>query len=361
MKQTLPLLVALTLASQAVAQCSVDSTFAQSGPGLYPQGPMSPDCDLLASKTVVGITDTTIANPLGGGDEVTVYLTGIRINAILGLPAGLTLETDVMDSADEEGQWGYWYNSGDVPEQSSAVGCGHIVGSSADWAAAAGGGPNSDGVYPLEFTIDAYVESTDNALLNQFLQPQWLSALGDLGPGAFVVFDTLVILPGFNTIAASIIGADNADAGSSYIYSTDAIGDTYDWTVTNGTIVSGQGTDSIEVVWDVTGQVAVNVINNACSGTDTLDVTVINTAMAEASRTRTVVYPNPSEGLFHVLLPDDGSVDVRILDMNGSVVRTERSSGRRSLQVDLRNTPTGMYILELRSATGVARECLVRN
>ena len=80
-----------------------------------------------------------------------------------------------------------------------------------------------------------------------------------------------------------------------------------------------------------------------------------------ASRTRTVVYPNPSEGLFHVLLPDDGSVDVRILDMNGSVVRTERSSGRRSLRVDLRNTPEGMYILELRSATGVARECLVRN
>ena len=360
MKKFVLALSALVLATSAVAQCTIDPAFADAAPGLYPEGPLSPNCQLVAAKTIVGITDTVIPNPLGGG-TVTVYLSAIRINQVAGIPAGLTLLTDVMDSADEEGQWGYWYNTGDVPEQSSALGCGYITGSGADWDAAIGGGPNNDGVYPIEFTIDAYVETTDNALLNTFLQPQWLSALGDLGGGAFVVYDTLVVQPGYADITATIAGAADADAGSPYSYSTDAEGGTYEWSVTNGTIVSGEGTDSIEVVWEGTGTVVLNVTNDACSGTDTLEVTVINTAVQEVTGADARVFPNPSEGLFHVLLPGSGAVDLRVLGLNGAVLRSDRLTGRTFYAIDLRGLVNGVYIPELRSATGVTHQRIVKH
>jgi len=81
-----------------------------------------------------------------------------------------------------------------------------------------------------------------------------------------------------------------------YTYPNTA-GSTYNWTVTNGVIVNGQGTNSIDVMWANTGIGSVSVVEtNAtnCSGdVVTYDVVVIPTNVEELSN-QLILYPNPA-------------------------------------------------------------------
>jgi hypothetical protein len=74
------------------------------------------------------------------------------------------------------------------------------------------------------------------------------------------------------------------------------VGSTYNWTVTNGVIVSGQGTNSIDVMWANTGIGSVSVVETnatTCTGDEvTYDVVVIPTNVEEFANTM-ILYPNP--------------------------------------------------------------------
>lgn len=65
-----------------------------------------------------------------------------------------------------------------------------------------------------------------------------------------------------------IIGDSEVCAGSSATYSVPAGGSNYNWTVTGGTIATGQGTSSITVNWSGSGSVSVNISNQgSCAPT----------------------------------------------------------------------------------------------
>ena len=126
MKQILLFASAALMSLSTFAQtCTPDGNFAGSPPGLYPAGPLGPTCELIAPKTIISLTDTNITSPVAA----TLYITRMRINSVTGLPAGLALSTDVIGSADGSAPWGYWDNTGSVPNQSSAVGCAYVYGS----------------------------------------------------------------------------------------------------------------------------------------------------------------------------------------------------------------------------------------
>lgn len=75
------------------------------------------------------------------------------------------------------------------------------------------------------------------------------------------------------------------------------VGSTYNWTVTNGVIVTGQGTNSIDVTWANSGIGSVSVVEtNAsnCNGDEvTYDVVIIPTNVEELSNAL-ILYPNPA-------------------------------------------------------------------
>ena len=81
-----------------------------------------------------------------------------------------------------------------------------------------------------------------------------------------------------------------------YTYPNTA-GSTYNWTVTNGVIVSGQGSNSIDVMWANTGIGSVSVVEtNASNCTGDIvnyDVVVIPTNIEELSNAM-ILYPNPA-------------------------------------------------------------------
>ncbi|HKZ36439.1 MAG TPA: T9SS type A sorting domain-containing protein, partial [Chryseolinea sp.] len=60
-----------------------------------------------------------------------------------------------------------------------------------------------------------------------------------------------------------------------------------------------------------------------------------------------VVYPNPSPGLFHVVLPLGGRSRIRLTDINGkNIFETELDEGQTSVDVKT-NSTSGIFILHI--------------
>lgn len=349
------------VASGVFAQtCTPDGNYAGSAPGLYPAGPLGPTCELIAPKTIVSLTDTNVTSPIAA----TLYITRMRINSVTGLPTGLLLSTDVIGTADQDGPWGYWDNTGSVPNQTSALGCAYVYGSGGDWDAAVGGGPNNDGVYPLVFEVDAYIPSADPAIVGTFVGlPRWVSQIDPgSGGGSFYILDTLVVPSDYADISTSISGDQNVTPSVQYTYSVPAAaGVTYNWTVNNGTIISGQGTNEVVVEWNGSGSIEVDLTDGGCSGNDTRSVTATPTALDEVAGINASVYPNPSNGLYTLRLDDGEAVNIRIMNISGKVILNQRLGGSSRYSIDLENSPVGVYIMEIETAEGRTFKRLIKN
>jgi hypothetical protein len=367
MEKTLLFSVALVAAScTAFAQsCTPDNQYAGSAPGIYPETPLEPTCDLIAAKTIISLTDTVVEapSPLGGTITVTVYIDALRINEVQGLPAGLTFETDVMGSATQDAPYGIWLNSGSVPNQTSAIGCAFGFGTGGDWDALVGGGPNNDGIYPLTFIVDARVAQTSPDV-SAFGLPNgsWLSENASLTGGAFSIVQSLVVPADYAEISTSISGDQNVEPGTTYTYSVPQDPNvTYDWTVLNGSIESGQGTNEIEVIWSGSGVVEVNLTDGGCEGADGIPVTAITTGLDEVAGINASVYPNPSKGEFNLRVADTDVLQARVVDVSGKVILSNQFAGSNLYTIDLNNVKSGVYILELESETGKTYKRLIKN
>jgi hypothetical protein len=167
MKKLLLVAFAAFISVGAFAQsCTPDASFVGSPAGLYPAGPLGPTCELIAAKTLVTLTDTLLETPLG---TATFFIEKMKLLSVNGLPPNLELHTDVEVNP-AAGDWGEFVNGGTYtsPQNNSltaAIGCAYVSGLQGDWDAAIGGGPNNDGVYPLEFIVDAFILGSDNGTI----------------------------------------------------------------------------------------------------------------------------------------------------------------------------------------------------
>jgi hypothetical protein len=213
------------------------------------------------------------------------------------------------------------------------------------------------------FEVDAYAETSQNAFVDNFVGlPAWVSSIDPgLGGGSFFILDTLVVASDYAEISTSITGDANVEPGQTYTYSVPQDPNVdYNWTVTNGAIQSGQGTNEIEVIWNGSGNVEVDLTDDGCSGEDNLDVMAIATGLDEVAGINASVYPNPSNGLFNLQLENADLLTVRIIDVSGKVLRTQQLSGSTLHILDMMNAPTGVYILELESEEGKTYKRLIK-
>jgi hypothetical protein len=73
--------------------------------------------------------------------------------------------------------------------------------------------------------------------------------------------------------AQAIIGNPNITPFNNYTYAvTSVVGNTYNWTVTNGAVISGQGTSVVSILWGQNGpyQVTLSESDGTCSGSSVL-------------------------------------------------------------------------------------------
>ena len=195
MKTTLLTLASIFVTGAAIAQCVPE--IGMTGAGFaFSSTPLEPvyacaDCGdyerVFSLKTFV---DTTLSVEISPGNpplDVTVIADFFRLDSIGGLPAGLTYTTNsafdtTYDAVDNP--FGYWINPGDTTNGfMPTTGCVTISGSAAAWTAAAGGGPNNDGIYPLAVYIDVMaVDFVPQAIGDVVGYNTWLSDMGFLLP-----------------------------------------------------------------------------------------------------------------------------------------------------------------------------------
>lgn len=88
--------------------------------------------------------------------------------------------------------------------------------------------------------------------------------------------------------------------------------------------------------------------------------TLVGVKQIERNNSLTI-YPNPSQGIVHILNQNgtDKDVTVTVLNAVGQVVFTRDYTSFSNEKVDLRNQPEGMYTIQVRTAQGVSTKNVV--
>ena len=162
-----------------------------------------------------------------------------------------------------------------------------------------------------------------------------------------------------------ITGSTSVSIWTTESYTAAAGAASYDWTVVGGTIQSGQGTNMITVVWD--GNIEENSVSvevgdgEGCTKSQTSDVTVLGVGIDELETLGASIHPNPSNGIFNLVVQDTDPISVRILDLSGKAIQTETFSGSTRYTLDMESAPAGLYILELETEHGRAFKRLIKS
>jgi hypothetical protein len=157
-------------------------------------------------------------------------------------------------------------------------------------------------------------------------------------------------------VAAAIIGNITPDAFTveDYSYTSSVAGSTLQWTITNGVIISGQGTESVQVQWAGEGMGTIQVqevVDADCIGPLTeLNVVVLPVqGVLEYSNSGIMVYPNPAIDEFRV---KGGSSMTgcgwKLMDITGRAVQQGIFESAEGI-VSLSNCVTGPYVLQVTS------------
>lgn len=141
----------------------------------------------------------------------------------------------------------------------------------------------------------------------------------------------------------------------------DNAGSTYTWEVTGGTIISGQGTYMVTIMWDGEGNGSISVEEVSVEGCDLLsemfEVLIDDcTSIEENNEIGLEVYPNPASSDVNVLFERKSGEPNKIFIYNlmGQVVYENElngTSGIQKLSINIAQFPTGLYFLKIQSGS----------
>ena len=171
------------LGNVANAQCTPDPAFADSTFGVWPDTSDNLPCafadNAAGYSTVINLKTLADTALVVSGQTVSAAIQKFKILSVTGLPAGFTYTPNASE----------WVNGGSDPNFTPVQGCVTLAApqSSVQSLIAA----NPEGVdFNLVITVDAFIKSTNNTLINFALGAgKWLSdpALGTFGVAAIPV------------------------------------------------------------------------------------------------------------------------------------------------------------------------------
>jgi len=176
--------------------------------------------------------------------------------------------------------------------------------------------------------------------------------------------DTLLILTPMSCgiFASNITGTTSISPNQTATYSVPAtVGMQYVWTVIGGTITSGQGTNSITVLWDGGGSAnlrttvadySVSVVETDATPTSktttqaiTMTTTGINKGFASSGIS---VFPNPTKNQFTIEMPTaNTAVNYTVYSTTGVQMQAGTFNAAASGNTITTQLPAGMYQLVL--------------
>lgn len=129
-----------------------------------------------------------------------------------------------------------------------------------------------------------------------------------------------------------------------YVYVvTQNVGSTYSWNITNGVIVSGQGSNVLTVMWSQANSGALTVVENNGYCEDSSSVSITTTFnVSETALNPAVLFPNPTQGLFKVVMNYAEPVNIHLIDSRGKEL-TAFSRNEKEVELDATVYPAGVY------------------
>jgi hypothetical protein len=156
-----------------------------------------------------------------------------------------------------------------------------------------------------------------------------------------------------NPIVGVIIGPQiGLFTSTNYVYTvTQQLSVTYNWTATNAVIVSGQGTNSINLQFTNAGisKITSEIISNqGCRDTSSLTLTIGTVGINKIEANYSVIaFPNPTDGQLNINVDNRllGS-NYKLIDFTGRIVLTGFiEKEKETIQLD--NIPNGIYLLNI--------------
>ncbi|MES2560268.1 MAG: S8 family serine peptidase [Bacteroidota bacterium] len=181
---------------------------------------------------------------------------------------------------------------------------------------------------------------------------------------------TLTLKP--KPITGTVTGAAAAIFNTDETYSVaSTTGSTYQWTITNGTVKSGAGTNSIVVTWGVqpTGKVSVQETGtNLCKGdAQSLDITLTpKVGLDQLSFLQGIkVYPNPMHDELVITFSNNiaRTATIKLVNIVGQTVSEESISGIANglnYKLDVSKLNAGIYFVEVSSNEGTKQVKLIK-
>jgi hypothetical protein len=147
---------------------------------------------------------------------------------------------------------------------------------------------------------------------------------------------------------------------------TQSPGSTYNWTVNGGSIIAGQGNNTIQVLWSVpgTGQVTVVETDSAgCVGDTVILVVqlVTSTEFTVSNDIDMLVYPNPFDQHTTIVFMNESrdTYELLVYDMLGNRVRSIENITTGEVLLEKGNLAPGIYMIELQGQAGTARSRII--
>ncbi len=134
-------------------------------------------------------------------------------------------------------------------------------------------------------------------------------------------------------------------------------GSVFDWTVTGGTLLDGQGSDSATIRWhNVTSSAKISVIEtnkDGCKGDKVTSPIIILPSNVNPAEIHTLkIYPNPfsDNTKIHFLNPESEPYQLSIINLSGKTVKILNGIKEEIIELNRDGLPAGLYLIELKGS-----------
>ena len=145
-------------------------------------------------------------------------------------------------------------------------------------------------------------------------------------------------------------------------------GSSYTWEIENndGDILSGQGTNTIEVSWDDIGYAIIYVtetnILSGCEFETSITVEVNDySSLNEHIENNFTMFPNPltQQSILQINSLNESNFDLEIIDASGKKVYSKHNMGGNNLDISCSKFEKGLYIVNIVSSEVVEKKILI--
>jgi hypothetical protein len=163
--------------------------------------------------------------------------------------------------------------------------------------------------------------------------------------------ELLALYNGCNVAPQVVTGSSTPSsfANSTYTCVND-VGSTYTWSVNNGVIANGQGTNSVSILWGAEGVGSVSVFETTADGcvgdVVTFDVVIIPNSIEELSN-QLILYPNPATTELNLQITSDLiGTDVFVFDALGKQIHKQQILST-NININTSSFAVGNYVVKV--------------